>query len=74
MLNNKIWKLSSSQEKYTDEQLIELIKSGKIGPDERIATREMKKWIKVKDSIYQKERSCPNSTCHLWLLQLSYCH
>ena len=53
MLNNKIWKLSSSQEKYTDEQLIELIKGGKIGPDERIATREMKKWIKVKDSIYQ---------------------
>lgn len=53
MLNNKIWKLSSSQEKYTDDQLIELIKSGKIGPDERIATREMKKWIKVKDSIYQ---------------------
>ena len=52
-LNNKIWKLSSSQEKYTDEQLIELIKSGKIGPDERIATREMKKWINVKDSIYQ---------------------
>ena len=53
MLNNKIWKISGIETKYSDEEIVEMIKDGRIKPDDRIATKDMKKWIKVKDSIYQ---------------------
>ena len=53
MLNNKIWKISGIETKYSDEEIVEMIQDGRIKPDDRIATKYMKKWIKVKDSIYQ---------------------
>ena len=53
MLNNKIWKISGIETKYSDEDIVEMIQDGRIKPDDRIATKDMKKWIKVKDSIYQ---------------------
>ena len=53
MLNNKIWKISGIETKYSDEEIVEMIQDGRIKPDDRIATKDMKKWIKVKDSIYQ---------------------
>ena len=53
MLNNKIWKISGIETKYSDEEIVEMIQDGRIKPDDRIATKDTKKWIKVKDSIYQ---------------------
>ena len=53
MLNNKIWKISGIETKYSDEEIVEMIQDGRIKPDDRIATKDMKKWIKVKASIYQ---------------------
>ena len=48
MLNNKIWKISGIETKYSDEEIVEMIQDGRIKPDDRIATKDMKKWIKVK--------------------------
>ncbi len=53
MEKNKIWKVRGKEERYTDEELIRAIKDGTVGPDEAVSTRDMKVWIKVKDSIYQ---------------------
>lgn len=53
MANNKVWRLRGKEETYTDEKLVELISSGVIKPDDYIASREMRVWIKVKNSIYQ---------------------
>lgn len=53
MLNNKIWKISGIEGKFTDEELVKMIEECKLSPESRIATKDMKKWIKVKDSIYQ---------------------
>lgn len=52
-LNNKIWKISGIEGKFTDEEIVAMIKSGELSPESRMATKDMKKWIKVKDSIYQ---------------------
>lgn len=53
MKKNKIWKIKGFEGSFTDEEIIELIKSGQVKKDFAITTREMKKWIKVKQSIYQ---------------------
>ena len=53
MKKNKIWKIKGFEGTFTDEEMIELIKSGEVKKDYAITTREMKKWIKVKQSIYQ---------------------
>ena len=53
MIRNKIWKIQGFDGVFTDEEIISLIKSGEIKLDYALSTREMKKWVKVKDSIYQ---------------------
>ncbi|MBR4484794.1 MAG: hypothetical protein IKO97_06245 [Erysipelotrichaceae bacterium] len=53
MKKNKIWRIKGFEGTFSDEELIELIWSGEIKPDYQITTREMKKWVKLKDSIYQ---------------------
>ncbi len=53
MIRNKIWKIQGFDGVFTDEEIISLIKRGEIKPDYALSTREMKKWVKVKDSIYQ---------------------
>ena len=53
MKKNKIWKIKGFEGTFTDEEIISLIKRGEIKPDYALSTREMKKWVKVKDSIYQ---------------------
>ena len=53
MIRNKIWKIQGFDGVVTDEEIISLIKRGEIKPDYALSTREMKKWVKVKDSIYQ---------------------
>ena len=52
-MKNKIWRIKGFEGSYTDEQLIELIKSGQIKADYSLTSREMKSWVKVADSIYQ---------------------
>ena len=53
MKKNKIWKIKGFEGRFTDGQIISLIRRGEIKPDYALSTREMKKWVKVKDSIYQ---------------------
>ncbi|MBO5526408.1 MAG: hypothetical protein IJ136_00445 [Erysipelotrichaceae bacterium] len=53
MKKNKIWRIKGFEGTFSDEELIELIWSGELKPDYQITTREMKKWVKLKDSIYQ---------------------
>ena len=53
MKKNKIWKIKGFEGTFTDEEIISLIRHGEIKPDYALSTREMKKWVKVKDSIYQ---------------------
>ena len=53
MIKNKIWKIKGFEGTFTDEELIALIESGEVKADYSLTTREMKKWIKLKDSIYQ---------------------
>ena len=53
MRKNKIWKVKGFEGVFTDEEIIKLIKSGEIKADYSLTTREMKKWVKVRQSIYQ---------------------
>ncbi len=53
MKKNKIWKIKGFEGRFTDEEIIELIRAGKIKPDYSLTSKEMKSWVKLKDSIYQ---------------------
>ena len=50
---NKIWKIKGYEGTYTDEQIITLIKSGKLKGNDSLSSREIKTYIMIKDSIYQ---------------------
>lgn len=52
MAKDKIWKVKSNNNMYSDEELIELIKNHQINLEEEITTKEMKQWIKIIDSVY----------------------
>ncbi|MBQ1508539.1 MAG: hypothetical protein IIZ47_03890 [Erysipelotrichaceae bacterium] len=52
MDKNKVWRLKSTGETYTDEEFIELLKSGKVDPKDAVAARDMKSWIEIENSIY----------------------
>ncbi len=53
MAKNKIWKIKGFEGTFTDEELVSLIRKGQVKPDYAVSTREMKVWVKVRDSIYQ---------------------
>ena len=53
MLKNKIWKIKGFEGVFTDDEIIALISSGEIKGEYSLTSRDMKKWVKVKDSIYQ---------------------
>ena len=53
MKKNKVWKIRGFEGAFTDDELIELIWSGEVKPDYELTTREMKEWIRLKDSIYR---------------------
>ncbi len=53
MKKNKIWRIKGFEGTFSDEELIELIRSGELKGDYAITTREMKRWVRLKDSIYQ---------------------
>lgn len=52
MASNKIWKIRDKDFLLSDEELIELIKQGKISKDTDVATKDMKHHVKLRDSIY----------------------
>ena len=53
MKKNKIWKIKGYEGTFTDEELIGMISNGQVKKDFAITTKEMKKWVKVGNSIYQ---------------------
>ena len=53
MKKNKIWRIKGFEGSYTDEELITLIKNKQVKADFSLTSREMKSWVKLKDSIYQ---------------------
>jgi len=53
MAKSKVWKIRGTSLVLSDEELISLIKLGKISKDALLATSDMKVWIALKDSIYQ---------------------
>ena len=48
----KTWNVKNKNS-YTDEELIEAIKQGKISGEDLIISDMLKNYIKVSDSIYQ---------------------
>ena len=52
MSKAKIWKIKGYEGTFTDDDLITLIKTGQVKEDFRITTKDIKEWIRVKDSIY----------------------
>jgi len=53
MGKNKIWKIKSYEGSFTDDEIVDLIKSGQLKGEDALSSRDMKKWVKIKDSIYQ---------------------
>lgn len=52
-MSNKVFKIKGYEGVFTDEQIITLIKQGRIKADDYLSSKDLKGWIKVKDSIYQ---------------------
>lgn len=50
---NKIWKIKGYEGTFSDEQIIALIKSGKLTPEDSLSSKDIKTPIMIKDSIYQ---------------------
>lgn len=53
MTKNKIWKIKGFEGTFTDEDLIALIREGQVKSDYLLKSKDMKKWIALKESIYQ---------------------
>ena len=53
MTKNKIWKIKGFEGTFTDEDLITLISEGQVKDDYLLKSKDMKKYIALKDSIYQ---------------------
>lgn len=53
MKNSKVWKIKDYEGSFTDEQIISLIKSGKLTGDDSLTSKDIKGFIKIKDSIYE---------------------
>lgn len=53
MINNKVWKIKGYEGSFSDEQIISLIKSGKLNGEDALTCKDMKGYIKIKNSIYE---------------------
>lgn len=51
-MNKILWTIKGKEEKVSDEELIEMIKSGKLTKDDLIKNRDLKKFVSIADSIY----------------------
>lgn len=52
-MKQKIWRIRGIKKRFTDEELVKMIKQGSLSGKSFIATNDMKEWILIKDSIYQ---------------------
>ena len=50
---NKIWKIRGKEGKFTDEELINMIKEGQLSHDDYICADDMKAYMKIEDTIYE---------------------
>lgn len=53
MMASKIWKIKGYEGTFSDEQIIKLIKRGKLTGEDSLCSKDIKNFIKIKDSIYQ---------------------
>ena len=53
MANNKVWKIKGYEGSFTDLQIITLIKDGRLKGEDSLSSKDIKEYIKIKDSIYQ---------------------
>lgn len=51
--SNKIWKIKGYEGTFSDEQIISLIKAGKLKANDALSSKDIKGYIKIKDSIYE---------------------
>ena len=51
-MNKILWTIKGREEKVSDEELIEMIKSGKLTKDDLIKNRDLKRFVSIGDSIY----------------------
>ena len=51
-MNKILWTIKGKEEKVSDEELIEMIKSDKLTKDDLIKNRDLKKFVSIADSIY----------------------
>lgn len=51
-MNKILWTIKEKEEKVSDEELIEMIKSGKLTKNDLIKNRDLKKFVSIADSIY----------------------
>ncbi len=48
-----IWTIKGRKEKVSDEALIEMIKNGELSGSDYIKTRELSRFVRIDDSIYE---------------------
>ncbi len=53
MMNKNIWTIKGKKEKVSDKALIEMIKNGELTGSDYIKTRELSKFVRIDDSIYE---------------------
>lgn len=53
MKKSRVWKIKGYEGTFTDEELVSLIRNGQVKKDYQVTTKDMKKWIKIEDSIYE---------------------
>lgn len=52
-MNKNIWTIKGRKEKVSDEVLIEMIKNGELTKDDYIKNRDLNRFVKIDDSIYE---------------------
>ncbi len=52
-MNKNIWTIKGRKEKVSDEALIEMIKNGELTKDDYIKNRDLGRFVKLDDSIYE---------------------
>lgn len=52
-MNKKVWKIKGDDNSYSDQEIIALIKSGRLDGEDALLCKELDTYIKIKDSIYE---------------------
>lgn len=53
MMNSKVWKIKGYEGTFTDKQIVTLIKNGQLTGNDALSSKDIKGYIKIKDSIYE---------------------